>query len=245
MNRPALLSTLAVILVSYAAPAQAQLGSSVLDEPGDRVAIKPKEAKGDKPVPNPDRTEKRAKGPTEITAHDADFDNRKHVAIFTTNVVVKDPEFNVNCDKLTAYLKHAPEGPDGKPVAKPADGKTPIGADPAPKSAKKEKDPNGSGLEKAIAEGNVVIIQDKVDPGTGKTTRYLAEAKRAVYEATTGNVTLTGWPKVTENVGEAMSKQMVALEEGCVMVLNNASGISARGQHKTRLQDTSDLGGEQ
>jgi lipopolysaccharide export system protein LptA len=30
------------------------------------------------------------------------LDSKAHQAIFTGNVVVKDPEFNVTCDKLTA-----------------------------------------------------------------------------------------------------------------------------------------------
>ncbi|MEI8109264.1 MAG: hypothetical protein WCI46_15730, partial [Verrucomicrobiota bacterium] len=46
-------------------------------------------------------------GPTEIDALEATFDQKANQAIFIGEVVVKDPEFNVKCDKLTALLKGA------------------------------------------------------------------------------------------------------------------------------------------
>jgi len=52
-------------------------------------------------------TPKKEKGPTEIDALEATFDQKANQAIFIGEVVVKDPEFNVKCDKLTALLKGA------------------------------------------------------------------------------------------------------------------------------------------
>ncbi len=55
---------------------------------------------GNKPVdPNA------PKPPTEITALEATFDQRANIAVFIGNVFVKDPQFNVDCDKLTAILE--------------------------------------------------------------------------------------------------------------------------------------------
>ena len=58
----------------------------------------PKPLREPKPV-------KKDKGPTEITASEATFDQKTHQATFAVKVVVKDPEFNVTCDRLTALLK--------------------------------------------------------------------------------------------------------------------------------------------
>lgn len=57
--------------------------------------------------------------PTEITATEATFDQRANIAVFLINVFVKDPQFNLTCDKLTAYLKQEDATPPG---AKPAPG---------------------------------------------------------------------------------------------------------------------------
>jgi hypothetical protein len=132
------------------------------------------EKKEAKPVP------KKEKGPTEITALEATFDQKSHLAVFLRQVVVKDPEFNVNCDKLTAFLKHE-EKPNGEapkagaataPTAKPATARgtpkpaSPPVATPIP-AGKDAKESKGGGLERAIAEANpgarVLVTQDKVE----------------------------------------------------------------------------------
>src|SRR5688500_9567446 len=55
----------------------------------------------DERKPERKATEKKSKGPTEITALEATFDQKANLAVFIGDVVVKDPEFNVVCDKLT------------------------------------------------------------------------------------------------------------------------------------------------
>ncbi len=48
---------------------------------------------------------------TEITAQqEATFDNNESVATFIGKVVVKDPQFNLFCDKLTVYLNKDRKG---------------------------------------------------------------------------------------------------------------------------------------
>jgi lipopolysaccharide export system protein LptA len=201
------------------------------------------------PVENP---EKRAKGPTEITAREATFDNRAHLATFTGDVVVKDPEFNVTCDSMIVHLKVPPEKAaapaNGKPAGEDApasNGKSgekspsesPGGAKPPPGPEPKPAANPGSGIEKAIAEGNVVIIQEKLD-AEGKTQRYTGKGRKAVYESATGNVTLYGWPQIGQDIGGSMSKQIIAREEGCIMTLNRIGKIDVKGFHTTTLQPT-------
>jgi hypothetical protein len=55
------------------------------------------------------KTEKKSKGETEITALEGTFDQKTREAVFIGDVVVVDPEFNVKCDRLTAFLKNEKE----------------------------------------------------------------------------------------------------------------------------------------
>ena len=142
-------------------------------------------------------SEKRPKGPTEITAREATFDSRIHLGSFSEEVVVRDPEFGLSCDKLTVNMKKPPADGAEKPVAKP-----------------KEPGESNSGIEKAVAEGNVIITQDKPDPSTGKLQRYTGKAKRAVFDNATGTLTLYGWPQISQTIGGSLSKQILSREEG-------------------------------
>lgn len=176
------------------------------------------------PGASPLKAEKRPKGPTEITAREATFDNRIHVATFTTEVLVRDPEFGLSCERLMVNLK------------KPAD-------QSSEKRDQKPKTPgeSSSGIEKAVAEGNVIITQEKPDPSTGKLQRYTGKAKRAVFDNTTGTLTLYGWPQISQTLGGNLSKQILSLEEKCVITLNRAGRIDVNGFHKSTLQDAADL----
>ena len=175
------------------------------------------------PVAVPAKPEKRPKGPTEITARDAMFDNRIHQAIFNTEVLVRDPEFGLSCDRLTVYLK-----------------KPPVKATDKPEPKEKPPGQQASGIEKAIAEGSVVITQDKPD-ADGKLQRYMGKGKRAVFDNVTGTLTLYGWPQIAQSIGGSVSKQIISREESCVITLNRAGKIEVKGYHTSTLQDASDL----
>jgi len=167
------------------------------------------------PIAKPDTT--RPKGPTEVTAREAVFDSRIHLGTFTGDVVVTDPEFGLSCEHLSVYLKKpaakAQEKPEPKPAGEP-----------------------GSGIEKAVAEGNVVITQDKTD-ADGKIERYTGRGSRAVFDNSTGIVTLSGWPQISQSVGGVVSKRIVAREAGCVIILNRAGKIEVKGYHTSTLQE--------
>ena len=172
---------------------------------------------------------KKEKGPTEIDALEATFDQKANEAVFIGDVVVTDPEFNVKCDKLTAHLKTAE-----KTVA--ATGPKP--ATPAPAEPKKKG--GSSGLRKAVAEASaghrVIITQDKPD-AEGKAQHSVGEADRATYDAVTGDITLTGNPKIQQGIN-----LVLATEDGTVMILNRDGHMRAKGPHKTIIVDKGDAG---
>ncbi len=170
------------------------------------------------------------KGPTEITAREASFDQRTRQAVFLGKVEVKDPEFNITCDKLTAVLKAEKVGGKSGPDA-PVPKATPAPPPPANGAPAPKKDKAG-GLEKAIAEGSVVIVQEKTE-GDGTVSRSVGKAKRAEFESTTGDMILIGWPSVQQGINT-----VVATEEGTVMTLNREGRMKAVGMTKTIIQDS-------
>ena len=188
---------------------------------GDTLNGEPR--KGAKKAP-----EKKGKGPTEITALEATFDQKANVAVFSGDVIVKDPEFNVMCDKLTAQLKSEKKKPAG---GGPAAVNPPAG-DAAPKK-------KSGGLEKAIAESTsdrrVVITQEKVEDGN--TTMSIGKADRATYDVATGDIVLTGTPEVQQGIN-----LVLATSADTVMTLNRDGRMRATGATKTVIKDKGDAG---
>ena len=183
------------------------------------------------PVAPAAKTDKRPPGPTEITSREAIFDNRNHLATFTTEVLLKDPEFGLSSDRLTVYLKKPPVPGASNATQKPK---------PAGDNEKAAGEPS-SGIEKAVAEGHVIITQDKLDALGKKAQRYTAKAKRAVFDNTTGTLKLYGWPEISESIGGNMTKQTIAREEGCVMTLERTGKLTVDGYSTSRILDASDL----
>ncbi|HSI10768.1 MAG TPA: hypothetical protein VK961_01935, partial [Chthoniobacter sp.] len=86
---------------------------TVIKLPGDKLTADGSEGPtktGDKQVTNM----------TEITAIEATFDQKSNIAVFVKDVVVKDPQFNVECDKLTAYLKKEEQSATAAPKGEAA-----------------------------------------------------------------------------------------------------------------------------
>ena len=168
---------------------------------------------------------------TEITADNAAFNNKTHIAIFNGKVIVVNPDFNVTCEKLTAYLKHDEKRAAAAPDAKPKPGPE---ATPAPATATKSR----GGLEKAIAEmpngGRVIITQDKKE-ADGSVTNSIGKADKAVYNATTGDITLTGNPEIRQGISKVLPA-----EEGVTLILNRDGRYHAIGRTKTLLQDNNE-----
>lgn len=179
---------------------------------------------------------KKAKGPTEITSREAMLDNRINLATFSGEVEVKDPEYQITCDKLTVYLRKE----KGK-VEPKATGPKPIGADEEPpKPAADPKESGGGGIEKAVAEGNVIIIQDKID-ADGKKQRYYGKARKAIFDQDKKTCVLYGWPRISQSLNESLGKEVIAKQESTVITLDQAGVIKVDGPNTVRLSDVDAL----
>ena len=204
---------------------------------GDPLGKQPLSLGDDKPAKRERTAVKKEKGPTEITALEATFDQKNHQAVFIGEVVVKDPEFNVQCDTLTAYLKKAagdnPQPASPKPRVNPA---SPSPGTPAPK-AERAKESKGGGLERAIAQANqggrVLVTQEKVETD-GTVSRSVGRGDKVDYVASTGDITLTGMPEVQQGINTC-----VATDVSTVITLNREGRMRVVGPHKTVITDTS------
>jgi hypothetical protein len=160
-------------------------------------------------------------GPTVIDSTEGmDYDETNRVAIFIGEdygVYVNDPMFIVYCDKLTAHLKKnagTAQPTPGAPGAK-APSPTPQGdasaADPA--------NSRTSALERALAEGTtdrpVVIVQDKPASNGQEAQHNVGIALKADYNAETGDVYMTGWPR-----GSQGKDTMIATSPKTVIIMN-------------------------
>src|SRR5881296_1611419 len=86
-------------------------------------------------------------------------------------------------------------------------------------------------LEKAIAEGNVGLVRDRPDPNGGPPTRAVGRADKAVYTAATGDVELTGTPRVQEGLN-----MHVATSADTVMIINQNSQLRTHGPSRTEIR---------
>ena len=205
--------------------ASAQSGTS---EPLERLGLDISRIEAGQPgTPGAEKPVKRPKGPTEITAHDALFDSRDYLATFNNEVRVTDPEFGLSCDRLTVNMKKpAPQG-----TAKPAE-----------KNAAKSgaKGDANSGIERAVAEGNVIITQDKKEAGR-EPEQYEGRGRRAVFDNKNGTLTLTGRPRMAQSVKGVVLKEIITLEDGAVITLHRSGKIEVKGLFKSTLHDAADL----
>src|SRR5437867_9248659 len=86
-------------------------------------------------------------------------------------------------------------------------------------------------LEKAIAEGNVGLVRDHPDPSGGPPTRAVGRADKAVYTIATGNVELTGTPRVQQG-----PNMHVATSPDTVMIINQNSQLTTHGPRRTEIR---------
>lgn len=175
---------------------------------------------------------------TEITCTgETLFDGKAATAVFIKDVKIVDPQFTLTADKLTAYLKKPSKTPAvpaipgaGTPTPEPT-----ATATPAPKAPAQGKAESGgaSGLEKAVAEGHVVIIQERTDD-KGEVVRYIGRATKAEYVAEKGEMTLSGWPQIQQGFNN-----QVATEESTVMVMDRDGHLHTKGSSMTVIKSDS------
>jgi lipopolysaccharide export system protein LptA len=186
---------------------------------------------GDGVTEKPAKAEKRSKGPTEIVALEATFDQKAHIAVFIGEVVVTDPEFTVQADKLTAYLKHEEPAPVLAPTRLQA---APPSATTGPKAQ-----PKGGGLEKAIAEadpGKIVTVVQEKNEADGTLSRSIGHGKKVHFDSVTGDITLTGKPDVQQGINTC-----IATDESTIMILNRDGHMRVTGPHKSVIRDQGEL----
>jgi lipopolysaccharide transport protein LptA len=87
------------------------------------------------------------------------------------------------------------------------------------------------GLERAIAEGNVGLVRDRPDPNGGPPSRAIGRSDKAVYTAATGDVELTGTPRVQEG-----PNIHVATTPDTVMIINQNSQLTTHGSSRTEIR---------
>lgn len=187
---------------------------------------------GEKTPPTDDDPTKEATTQTDIDASEsATFNSKDRVAVFTGNVKVTDPRFQLVCDRLTVFLsKAAPAGqnaaatPAPTPTPTPATGKKGKGDDSATPSG-------GGGIDHAVAEGHVVILQKKAATKPGEEEKIsIGRGEVGTFDNKTGDMTLKGWPSLEQN-----GSSLIASAEGTVMTIHRDSSLDTNGPSKTKL----------
>lgn len=161
---------------------------------------------------------------TEIVARDgADFDGKGRVAIFNGNVHIQDPRFELWCDRLTVFLNR-----EAKEDADAAQDKPPPSNNPQASS--------GGGIDRAVAEGHVVIKQTKPATDGGEAKTSIGRSERAEYTNRTGEIVLSGGrPSIEQgmNILEATSSQTR-------IILNRDNTLRTEGPSRTIIRQRGD-----
>jgi lipopolysaccharide export system protein LptA len=218
-----------------AATALLQLFVSVASsvEPKGADAARPRSATADVPrktSPTPKQAPSPGQPPspsgnTSVTTITAQkrllLDSQGREATFWGDVKVVDARFSLACEKLTVFFRNTPVVSDkleGDDAREGKDGKRPVEA------------PGNGSLERAVAEGDVVIFQEKTND-LGEIERSVGRAQKAVYDTKTGNIALSGWPQV-----EQKQNTIVAMEESTVILLNQKGTLEVLGHSKSVLR---------
>jgi len=86
-------------------------------------------------------------------------------------------------------------------------------------------------LEKTVAEGNVAVVRDRPDPNGGPPTRSVGRSDKAIYTAATGDVELSGTPRVQEGLNTHL-----AASPDTVMIINQNGQLSTHGPSRTEIR---------
>jgi lipopolysaccharide export system protein LptA len=153
---------------------------------------------------------------TEIFADEAFFDSANQIGIFTGRVVVNDPRFNVQSDKLTIYLKKTPAAGETNNAS---------GGQASPDA------PANQGLEKAVAEGNVGVVRQSPGEKGGPPVRSVGRGEMAIYTTADGKVELRGTPRVQSGLNTH-----VATSPDTVMILDGGGQLYTKGPSRTEIR---------
>ncbi len=98
--------------------------------------------------------------------------------------------------------------------------------------------PERKGIDRAIAEGNVVIIQENVDD-QGNPKKSTGRSGKATFEPATGNITLEISPQIQQDINNH-----IATEPGTVMILNREGRLETIGGSRTVIIDAASGGAQ-
>jgi lipopolysaccharide transport protein LptA len=87
------------------------------------------------------------------------------------------------------------------------------------------------GLERALAEGNVGVVRDRPDPNGGPPTRAVGRSDKANYVAATGDVELTGTPRVQQGLNTH-----IATSPDTVMLIHQDGQLTTHGPSRTDIR---------
>ena len=82
-----------------------------------------------------------------------------------------------------------------------------------------------------VAEGNVALVRDRPDANGGPPTRAVGRSEKAIYIAATGDVELTGTPRVQEG-----PNTHVATSPDTVMIVNQNGQLTTHGPSRTEIR---------
>lgn len=143
---------------------------------------------------------------TIITGQQFTFNPLKHIAKYTGDVVVIDPQMDLLCDKLTIYFTEKNKAP--KKVAVPPLPASKDRKNPSESGVGVKKKPTvapmvglGGNVDRIIAEGDVEIINKK--------DKTRAVGGHAVYTAKTEVLVLTVNPRLFTKQGVLLGKEIV------------------------------------
>ncbi|MEY3481694.1 MAG: hypothetical protein RIQ71_2469 [Verrucomicrobiota bacterium] len=91
-----------------------------------------------------------------------------------------------------------------------------------------------SGIDRAIATGNVVIVQQTTNPSE---KGAIGRGREAVYVPSTGLVTLIGWPEIQQGINRHISTTPETR-----MLLYSDGRATTEGASKTVITDTAGAG---
>ncbi len=201
--------------------------------PTPAITVAPSDDEANEPVPpldrgadagTPEATE------TEILATDgATFASKDRIAVFSGDVKVTDPRFQLACDKLTVFLAKsaATDATGTSPAATPAPVKPPPvakGTAPAPAPTPG----NSGGIDHAIAEGHVIIIQERAATDGGEPKRSVGRGDWAYFDNKSGDMVLKGTPSVQQN-----ENTHSATSPDTVMTLRKDNSLTTVGPSRT------------
>lgn len=94
--------------------------------------------------------------------------------------------------------------------------------------------PDRKGLQKVVATGNVVIVQEKTNE-RGDPVKSIGKCGKATYDAATGDVTMEEWPQIQQGINN-----QVATQQSTIMILNAKGRSRTIGGQRTMIIDQGD-----